>query len=90
MSIRTGFKADEVATNDYGWTANLAIFRVLFLGVTVLPFAYKMLQWTALIMPSLPAEVWVPTAFYRHIPFRVLTDASLAHAMAIADLALIV
>jgi predicted DCC family thiol-disulfide oxidoreductase YuxK len=89
MLIRTWFKADEVATDDYGWTANLAIFRLLFLGVTVLPFAYKMLRWTALIMPSLPAEVWVPTAFYRHIPFRVLTDASLAHAMAIADLGLI-
>jgi len=89
MLIGEWFKADEIATDDLGWTANLAIFRVVFLAVAVLPFAYAVLQWIELVMPSLPPEVWVPTSFYRHIPYYVLTNAELARAIAVADLGLI-
>src|SRR5271155_5510398 len=48
MLIGEWFKADEIATDDLGWTANLAIFRVVFLAVAVLPFAYAVLQWIEL------------------------------------------
>lgn len=89
MLTREWFKADEIATDDFGWSANLAIFRVVFLAVAVLPFAYHVLRWTALQMPYLPAEAWVPISFYRHIPYYVLTNAELAHAMALSDLCLI-
>src|SRR3984957_19026761 len=89
MSIRRWFQADEIATDDFGWTANLAIFRVVFLAAVALPFACDVLRWTELVMPSIPAEVWVPVAFYRHIPFDLLVNAALAHAVAVADVALI-
>jgi predicted DCC family thiol-disulfide oxidoreductase YuxK len=89
MAISGWFKADEIATDDLGWTANLAIFRVIFLAAAVLPFAYDVLRWTELVMPSLPPEVWAPTSFYRHIPYYVLANAKLAHAMALADVLLI-
>lgn len=82
-------KADEIATDDFGWAANLAIFRIVFLAVAVLPFSYEVLRWTELVMPSLPREVWAPTSFYRHIPYYVLANAEWAHAMALADLGLI-
>lgn len=90
MSLRRWFQADEIATDDFGWTANLAIFRVVFLAAVALPFACDVLRWTELVMPSIPAEVWVPVAFYRHIPFNFLVNAALAHAIALADVALIV
>jgi predicted DCC family thiol-disulfide oxidoreductase YuxK len=89
MLIHEWFQADETATDDFGWTANLAIFRVVFLAIVVLPFAYDVLRWTQLVMPSLPAEVWAPISFYRHIPYYLLANAQLAHAMAVADLGLI-
>ena len=89
MSIRAWFKADEIATDAFGWTANLAIFRVVFLAAVALPFACDVLRWTELVMPALPAEVWVPVAFYRHIPFHWLVNAALAHAMTVADIVLI-
>ena len=89
MSIRRWFKADEIATDDFGWTANLAIFRIAFLSAIALPFAWDVLRWTELVMPSLPAEVWIPTAFYHHIPLNWLVNAAIAHALAEADVALI-
>ena len=89
MSLRRWFQADEIATDDFGWTANLAIFRVVFLAAVALPFSCDVLRWTELVMPSIPAEVWVPVAFYRHIPFNFLVNAALAHAIALADVALI-
>jgi len=84
------FTADEVRTDDRGWTYNLAIFRIVFLAMVALPFALHVVRWTARVMPELPPDVWVPISFYQLVPMNLLRNASLAHALAVLDLVLIV
>src|SRR5580704_9636055 len=80
------FKADSIATDDLGWSANLAIFRLVFLSLVILPLGVQIVHWTATTMPSLPREIWRPISFYRWIPDDYLKDARIAHCLAVIDL----
>jgi predicted DCC family thiol-disulfide oxidoreductase YuxK len=82
-------RADSLATDDRGWTCNLAIVRVVFLGGIALPFAWLIVRWVERIMPGLPPEAWRPVSFYAFLPLDVVRDARIAHALALADLVLI-
>jgi hypothetical protein len=84
------FHADETATDDIGWTANLAVFRIAFLALAALPFGFRLLSWTIVMMPSIPAGGWVPISFYRYVPLAILSNAKLAEVLIIADLVLLV
>lgn len=88
-ALKQGFRVDETHNSDRGWTYNLAIFRIVFLGVVVLPFARRMVWWTESAMPLLPRDVWVPLSFYRYLPFDVLVDARIAHSLAVANVVLV-
>ena len=77
------FKADELHNDDRGWAYNLAIFRLVYLGVVVLPFALGVVRWTAEQMPQLPRDAWVPISFYRYLPYELIANATLGHALAI-------
>jgi len=84
QALRHGFQADERANSDRGWTYNLALF-----GFVVFPGARGMVSWTQYGMPLLPQDVWEPISFYRYLPIAVVTNASLAHALAVANVVLI-
>ena len=68
---------------------NLAIFRVVLLGLGALPFAWRTLQWTEHALPGLPRDAWRPVSFYAYLPLDVLADARLARWLVLADLAMI-
>jgi len=89
QALKHGFQADERHNTDRGWTFNLALFRIVFLGFVALPFARGMVWWTAYGMPLLPPTVWEPISFYRYLPLAVVTDAHLAHSLAVANVVLI-
>jgi hypothetical protein len=72
MTIDKWFKADEVATNDVGWAANLAIFRIVYLYAAILPIVFHLCQWTSETMPLLASSAWQPISFYRWIPDDVV------------------
>lgn len=78
-------KADPTATDNLGWSANLAIFRLVFLSLVTLPLGIQIVHWTATTMPSLPREIWRPISFYRWIPDDYLRDAGIAHCLALID-----
>ncbi len=84
------FKADELQNDDRGWAYNLAIFRLVFLGGAVLPFALVALRWTAYQLPQLPRDTWKPISFYRYLPFDLIANAALSHALAIINVVLVV
>ena len=83
-------RTDDTATPSIGWTANLAIFRVVYLYAAILPSALESLGWTRRVMPLLPTGAWQPISFYQWIPASLLRDAVLAHSLAVADCWLIV
>jgi len=82
-------REDEVATGDRGWAFNLAVFRIVFLGAAVMPFAWRTLRWTASVMPGLPRDAWAPVSFFAWLPPDLLTDARLAWRLALANLVLV-
>lgn len=75
------------ATGDLGWAFNLALFRIVFLAVGVLPFCYANVRWTRQVMAALPLDAWHPISFYRYIPFDILTNSMLAQGLAVTNLA---
>lgn len=79
-------RADELATNENGWSFNLALFRIAFLGLAVLPWAIRNLGWIDHILPSLSADVWTPISFFQFIPSAVLSSVALAKALALLNL----
>ena len=83
------FKADELQNDDRGWAYNLAIFRLVYLGVVVLPFGLEAVRWTAHRMPQLPRDAWKPISFYAYLPFDLIANAPLGHALAIVNVALV-
>lgn len=83
------FKADEVLNGDRGWTYNLAIFRIVFLGGAVLPFAWGVLKWTKKVLPGLPPDVWIPVSFYRHLPLNLISNVETAYWLATINIGLI-
>jgi predicted DCC family thiol-disulfide oxidoreductase YuxK len=93
MSIREtvagALRQDKLLTSDRGWAANLAIFRVIFLGLVALPWALRCLHWTLDILPGLPRESWVTISFYQLLPLDILSNAWLDRALALADVILI-
>ena len=88
---RTGQRlSDERSTNGRGWSVNLDIFRIVFLGCAVLPWALNNLAWIERILPGLPSTAWYPISFYRVLPIAVLTNVGLAKTLALVNLACIV
>ena len=81
--------ADASATDNLGWSANLAIFRLVFLSMAILPLGIQIVHWTATTMPSLPREIWRPISFYRWIPDDYLRDAGIAHCLSLIDVCMI-
>ena len=86
---RCAFRLDEVFNDARGWTANLAIFRIIFLGFAVLPSTLWLLNWTERVLPGLSRGLWVPISFYRLLPFGLLSNVTLAHALALANIFLV-
>jgi predicted DCC family thiol-disulfide oxidoreductase YuxK len=82
--------ADELATDGRGWSVNLDIFRVVFLSAASFTWAIRNLSWIVSVMPGLPGSAWSPVSFYRVVPFALLTNASFAETLAIANLLCIV
>jgi predicted DCC family thiol-disulfide oxidoreductase YuxK len=84
------FRLDEILNDARGWTANLAIFRIIYLGFAVLPSDLWLLDWTERILPGLHRGLWVPISFYRLLPFGLLSNVALARALALANILLVV
>jgi predicted DCC family thiol-disulfide oxidoreductase YuxK len=82
-------RADEVLNDPRGWTANLAIFRIVFLGFCVLPWALRFLEWSQKVLPTLSRDMWVPISFYRLLPVGLLGNVGFAQGLAVADIVLI-
>ena len=83
-------KADEVLATPRNWTANLAIFRIIFLCFGALPMALTFLRWTENILPGITPGMWAPVSFYRLLPIGLLGNVEVAHLLAVADVVLIV
>ena len=83
-------RLDQFLNDFRGWTANLAIFRIIYLGFAVLPTDLRLLDWTERILPELRQGLWVPISFYRLLPFGLLSNVALAHALALANILLVV
>jgi predicted DCC family thiol-disulfide oxidoreductase YuxK len=81
--------ADSVATDQRGWSFNLAIFRIVFLIAGALPWAIRNLHWADQVLVGLPTAVWTPISFYRWIPYSILSNVALVEILAILNLALI-
>src|SRR5262245_57968977 len=83
------WRADERASDAAAWTANLAVFRVVFVAAVAIPAVRDALHWIDHVQGGLPEEAWRPLAFFRWLPLSVLTDVSLSHGLAVLDLALL-
>ena len=83
-------KADAIRTTPRGWTANLAIFRILYLGLGALPYAVKFLGWTEKILPGITPAMWHPMSFYRLLPISFLGNVEFDRLLAVANIVLIV
>lgn len=83
-------RADEVRNDARGWTANLAIFRIVYLSFCGLPWALRYLHWTEKILPNLSRSMWVPISFYRLLPVGLLGNVRLAQGLAVAEIVFIV
>lgn len=83
-------RADRILTAPRGWTANLAIFRILYLSLGALPYAMKFFSWTQKILPGITPPMWAPMSFYRLLPVSLLGNVELDRFLAVADLVLIV
>jgi predicted DCC family thiol-disulfide oxidoreductase YuxK len=86
---RSALRLDQVLTNPGGWSANLAIFRIVYLGYAVLPADLWLLHWTESILPGLRRGLWVPVSFYRLLPFGLLSNVALARTLALANIFLV-
>ncbi|MGE3616268.1 MAG: DCC1-like thiol-disulfide oxidoreductase family protein [Gemmatimonadales bacterium] len=53
------------------WTANLAVFRIVYLTFGFLPTAVTISRWTFETLPHLPASLWAPISFFRLVPFEI-------------------
>jgi len=82
--------SDEMVTDGRGWSVNLDIFRIVFVGFAVLPWALRNLGWIDRILPGLPSAAWSPISFYRLLPLAVLTNVGLAKTLAVVNLVCIV
>ncbi|MGB7266521.1 MAG: DCC1-like thiol-disulfide oxidoreductase family protein [Terracidiphilus sp.] len=89
MKLKAWMFADEASTDGRGWSANLDIFRVAFIGLAVLPWAIRNLIWICEVMPGLPRSVWIPISFYRWLPFALLSSVGLAKTLAAVNIACI-
>lgn len=89
-AIISALNADEILTSPRGWTANLAIFRIVFLSFVALRRALEFLSWTEKILPGFPRGMWVPVSFYQLLPIGLLGNAAVARVLAVADIVLIV
>src|SRR6186997_2259541 len=89
-TLARSIAADEVATTERGWAFDLAVFRIAFLGLAVLPFAWRALGWTAAVLPGLSGDVWAPVSFFAWLPADVLHDARLAWWLALANVVCVV
>ena len=84
-TLARSIAADEAATNERDWAFDLAVFRIVFLGLAVLPFAWRALGWTATVLPGLSGTVWAPVSFFAWLPAGILHDARLAWWLALAN-----
>jgi hypothetical protein len=84
-TLARSIAADEAATNERGWAFDLAVFRIAFLGLAVLPFAWRALGWTAAVLPGLSGDVWAPVSFFAWLPADIVHDARLAWWLALAN-----
>ena len=82
--------ADERATDERGWSFNLAIFRIVFLFAGALPWAVRNFVWAGKILAGIPRNVWVPVSFYQWISYSLLSNIALVKVLAIFNIALIV
>jgi len=80
---------DRDATDDAGWTLNLAVFRVVFLGLVCLPAAWTVFRWTERVMPDIALEAWHPISLFALVPLDILSDPSLARTLALVEVALV-
>src|SRR5277367_6392788 len=87
--ISAAWHRDGMVTSARGWAANLALFRVVFLACVALPWALRCYRWTVAVLPQLPRTMWQPISFYQLMPLEVLCNASLARALALANIFLI-
>jgi hypothetical protein len=83
------YRADERASDDRAWTANLAIFRIVFVAFVALPAVKHALRWSQYFLEEMPAEAWWPVSFFQLVPHSVLTDVSLARTLAVLDIGLL-
>ena len=79
-------QADEGVTTGRGWSVNLDIFRIVFLGAVAFPWAIRNLNWTYTILPGLPREIWSTISFYQLIPYEVLSNVSLTKVLVLMNL----
>jgi predicted DCC family thiol-disulfide oxidoreductase YuxK len=82
--------ADGLATDERGWSFNLAILRIVFLSAGALPWAVRNFEWADKILPGVPPNVWAPVSFYQLIPHSMLSDVPLVKALAVLNIAFIV
>jgi predicted DCC family thiol-disulfide oxidoreductase YuxK len=84
------FSPDALAADERGWSFNLAIFRIVFLCAGALPWAIRNIEWAQRILPGIPRNVWAPVSFYQWISYSVLSNAPLAKALAICNIAFVI
>lgn len=84
------FTPDALAMDERGWSFNLAIFRIVFLCAGALPWAIRNIEWAQNILPGIPQNVWAPVSFYQWISYSVLSNAPLAKALAICNIAFVI
>jgi predicted DCC family thiol-disulfide oxidoreductase YuxK len=89
-AVISALKADEILTTPRGWTANLAIFRIVFLSSVAMRWALEFLSWTERILPGIPRGMWLPVSFYRLLPIGLLGNVAVARVLGVADVVLIV
>jgi predicted DCC family thiol-disulfide oxidoreductase YuxK len=89
-AVIRGLKADRIVTTPRGWTANLAIFRIVYLCFGALPCALKFLSWTQKILPGISPEMWHPISFYHLLPISLLGNIEFDRLLAVADVLFIV
>lgn len=85
-TLISAFHQDQHLTSPRGWTFNLAIFRVVFLGFVALPWALRCFHWAVNVLPNLPDTVWKPISFYRLIPLDVLHNIGLVRTLCLINI----
>jgi len=88
--VARAFRLDERVTDAAGWAFNLAVFRIVYLTVGVLPLAIDTFQWTRHALPGLHPVLWEPVSFFRWLPLGVIADPGLGQALAAILVGLVV